>query len=168
MNPEPNPSTHAPGELPSDLPGALAWDVAVPHCLQVDVGTDDIDDFGHANNVVYLRWLERVAWDHSLALGLGMEEYRRIGAGCVARRHELDYLAPAFAGDRLWLGTWVAENDGRLDMWRAYQIIREQDGRTLMRARTQWVCVDLKLGRPRRQPPEFVQAYRPVPPDPAT
>jgi acyl-CoA thioester hydrolase len=139
----------------------LGWDVARPFVQVVEVKAEHLDDFAHTNNVVYLSWLQDVAWAHSVSLGLDMEAYRRIGSGCVARRHELDYLAPTFAGDRLHLATWVAENAGRIDMWRAYQVIREQDGKTVLRGRTQWVCVDMKSGRPRRQPPEFVAAYVP-------
>ena len=71
-------------------------------------------------------------------------------------------FAPTFAGDRLWLATWVHENDFRLTMWRRYQILRESDRKTVLRGQTQWVCVDMKSGRPRRMPPEF-QAYTPWP-----
>jgi acyl-CoA thioester hydrolase len=140
----------------------LSWDVAAPFVQVVTVGAGHLDEFQHTNNVVYLSWLQDVAWAHSVSLGFGMEDYQRVGAGCVARRHELDYLAATFAGDRLHVATWVAENAGRLDMWRAYQIIREQDGRTVLRGRTQWICIDMKTGRPRRQPPEFIAAYRPA------
>lgn len=137
----------------------LNWDVPRPFIQKLTVTTEHLDAFGHTNNVVYLSWLQDVAWAHSVSLGFGMDDYRRVGAGCVARRHELDYLAATFAGDRLQVATWIAENAGRLDMWRAYQIIREQDGRTVLRGRTQWICVDMQSGRPRRQPPEFVSAY---------
>lgn len=91
-----------------------------------------------------------------------MEDYQRIGYGCVVRRHELDYLSATFEGDELCVATWIAENNFKLDMWRGYQIIRRSDGRTILRGRTQWVCVDMKSGRPRRQPAEFIKAYRPV------
>lgn len=142
----------------------MTWDVPQPFTQPVTVQPDDIDEFGHTNNVVYLAWLERVAWAHSQSLGLGMDDYRRLGAGCVARKHELEYLAPTFAGEGLVLGTWIHENDGRLSMWRAYQIVRPSDRRTVLRGRTHWVCVDLKSGKPRRMPPEFVAAYRPAVP----
>lgn len=138
------------------------WDVAAPFIERVKVGAEHLDRFGHTNNVMYLQWLERVAWAHSVSLGLGFDEYQRLGAGCVARRHELDYLAPTFAGDVLLLGTWIHENDGRLTMWRAYQIVRVADNKTVLRGRTQWVCVDLASGKPRRQPPEFVAGYLPA------
>lgn len=139
---------------------ALPWDVAAPFTQRVVVGPEHLDFFRHTNNVVYLSWLEQVAWGHSLSLGLGFADYQRLGAGCVARRHELDYLAATFEGDVLHLATWIAETDARLTMWRAYQVIREADRRTVMRGRTQWVCVDMASGRPRRMPPEFVAAYR--------
>lgn len=140
----------------------LPWDVTTPYIQQLTVGAEHLDRFGHTNNVVYLGWLEKLAWAHSESLGLGFDDYARLNAGCVARRHELDYLAASFAGDELHLATWVHENDERLSMWRAYQIIRAQDRKTILRGRTHWVCVDLKSGRPKRMPPEFVQAYRPA------
>lgn len=141
---------------------APQWDVVTPFVQPQSVGPEHLDRFGHTNNVIYLSWLEQVAWAHSISLGLGFDAYERLDAGCVARRHELDYLAATFAGDELLLGTWIAECDARLTMWRAYQIIRVDDGKTVLRGRTQWVCVNLKNGKPKRMPPEFVEAYRPV------
>lgn len=141
---------------------ALAWDVPKPYVQAVRVGPEHLDEFGHVNNVQYLRWCEAAAWAHSRSLGMDVARYRALGAGCVARRHELDYLAPSFEGEELRVGTWVRENDGRLSMWRAYQIIRVGDARTVLRGCTHWVCVGLANGRPRRMPPEFVAAYRPA------
>lgn len=142
----------------------LNWDVPAEHVhqLPVTVQKADTDEMGHTNNVVYLGWLERVAWSHSRLLGMDMARYRALDAGCVVRRHELDYLAATFEGEDLILGTWILENDRRLTMWRGYQIIRPADGKTVMRGRSLWVCVDMRQGRPRRQPPEFLQVYIPV------
>jgi acyl-CoA thioester hydrolase len=141
----------------------LSWDVAAPFTQPVRVAEADLDQFGHTNNVVYLTWLERVAWAHSVSLGLDFKDYQRLGAGCVARRHELEYLLPTFAGEELMLGTWIAECDAKFTMWRAYQIIRVGDGKTVLRGRTKWVCVNLESGRLARMPAEFVQAYQPLP-----
>lgn len=148
--------------MTAETPRPLLWEVSNPHTLPVTVQAADTDVMGHTNNVVYLAWLERVAWSHTTALGMSFERYVALNAGCVARRHELDYLAATFVGDELMLGTWIQENDQKLSMWRAYQIIRVSDGRTVMRGRTLWVCVDMKTGRPRRQPPEFLQVYQPA------
>jgi acyl-CoA thioester hydrolase len=143
---------------------ALPWDVIDPYAERITVDATHLDRFGHTNNVVYMQWLERVAWGHSISLGLGFEAYEKLNAGVVARRHELDYLAATFPGDELAVGTWVHENDGKLSMWRRYQIIRVGDLKTVLRGQTQWVCVDMKSGRPKRQPPEFVAGYRPATP----
>lgn len=144
------------------MPAASGWDVGAPFTQSVTVQAGDLDQFAHTNNVVYLAWLERVAWAHSVSLGLSMDDYRRLGAGCVARRHELEYLAPTFLGEELQLGTWIAECDAKFTMWRHYQILRPADGRTVLRARTQWVCIDITTGKPKRMPAEFVAAYKPL------
>lgn len=144
------------------IKGSVIWDVVSPFVETVTVERAHLDAFGHTNNVQYLRWLEQVAWNHSISLGLGFDAYERNGVGCVARRHELDYLAATFENDQLHVATWVAENDGRLSMWRGYQIIRTSDEKSVLRGRTHWVCVDMKSGRPRRMPAAYVEAYRVV------
>lgn len=144
----------------------LTWPVDAPHLLRRTVSDADIDLMGHVNNVVYLRWLEEAAWDHTHALGLDWATYQRLGAGFVARRHELDYLKPALSGDVIVIATWIADNPGRVTMDRRYQLVRERDGVVVMRAHTLWACVDLTTGAPRRMPPEFAQGF--VVADPVT
>lgn len=141
---------------------SFIWDFPNPHVIEILVESKHIDIVGHVNNVVYLRWLERVAWNHSEKLGMDWQAYEREGKAMVARRHELDYLAAAFEGDRLKVATWIIENDQKVSLLRAYQIIREADGKTLMRARTRWVCMDIKLGKARRMPESFIEAYQPI------
>lgn len=139
----------------------ILWDVPHPFIKPITVTSEHLDGFGHVNNVNYLKWLEDVAWEHSNTKGLGWEAFRRLNAGFVVHRHELDYLAATFAGDELLSATWIHENTGRLDMWRRYQIIRVGDGKTVMRATSRFICVDFTSGRPKRQPPEFIAAYQP-------
>jgi acyl-CoA thioester hydrolase len=108
---------------------------------------------------VYLQWLEDVAWDHSRHLGLDEAAYQRLGYGMVARRHELDYLVPTFLGEEIALATWLLHCD-RISTRRAYQFVRVSDGQTVFRGRTHWICVDIKEGKPRRMPPEFLSGYQ--------
>ncbi len=136
----------------------IVWDFSRPHILHKHVLPDHMDAMQHTNNVVYLSWMEEVAWDHSQAMGLFMTDYERLGCGMVARRHEIDYLAPTHAGETLQLATWIIEAN-RLSTRRAYQFVREVDGVTVLRGRTHWVCVDLSSGKVRRMPDSFVQAY---------
>lgn len=137
---------------------AIAWDFPAPHVLTVTVEPAHIDVMRHTNNVVYLQWLEKVAWSHSSQLGLDAAAYERLGHGMVARRHELDYLQPTFLGEDIILGTWLLYCD-RLSTHRAYQFVRARDGQTVFRGRTHWVCVDINEGKVRRMPPDFYTAY---------
>ena len=142
----------------SDLPNPSAWDAPRPHLLPVDVAAAHIDLMRHVNNVHYLQWLENVAWDHSVALGMCQEDYARLGHGMAVRRHELDYVAPALPGDRVLLATWIVALD-RLSLHRRCQFVRESDGATLFRGATHFVCVEIASGKVRRMPPEFTAAY---------
>lgn len=138
---------------------SITWDYPNPHLLPLTVDDQHLDAMRHTNNVVYLAWVEQVAWDHSHQLGLSWDDYVRLGHGMVARRHELDYLAPTVAGDQLLLATWIIRAD-RLSITRAYQFVRQSDHKTVFRGTTRWVCVDLESGRPRRLPAEFERAYQ--------
>jgi hypothetical protein len=46
----------------------MGWDRATPFIIDLQVGAEDIDGLGHANNAVYVTWLERCAWRHSQRL----------------------------------------------------------------------------------------------------
>ena len=48
---------------------------------------------------------------------------------------------------------------GKLTLQRHYQFIREDDGQTVFRGRSEFVCVDIAQGKVRRMPPAFVTAY---------
>ncbi len=65
------------------------------------VADDEIDEQGHANNVVYVAWMQAAALAHSAALGWTAERYQRLGCGWVARSHTIEYLRPAFAGEEI-------------------------------------------------------------------
>lgn len=137
----------------------MPWDLPAPFVIDLEVEPAHIDEFGHANNAEYLRWVERASWAHSASLGLTLERYRALDRAMVVHRHELDYLAPAFAGERLALATWIVSCDGRLTLTRRFQLRCPTDGRTLLRARTRFACIALSSGRPRRLPGEFLAGY---------
>lgn len=124
--------------------------------LEVVASPDDVDELGHVSNLVYLRWVLDAARAHSRAVGWDFDAYRRLGAVWVVRHHEIDYLQPAFGGDRLQIVTWV-------ESWAAASSVRrtriERDGRELAHAATQWVFVALDGGRPRRIPAEMRNAF---------
>jgi acyl-CoA thioester hydrolase len=137
-----------------------AWEHPHPHVVSLDVASDDIDEYGHVNNAVYLRWLDRAAWSHSAALGMPLEECSRLRRGMAALRIEIDYVRAALAGEQVAVGTWIVESDGKLRVTRRFQIRHAVDHGTLARATTQYVCLNLDSGRAVRMPPEFKAAYR--------
>ncbi len=77
----------------------------------------------------------------------------------VVKTAHIDYLSAATLGQNLRLATWVAHNDNRLSLERAYQLVRLLDNAILLRGRTRFVCVELSTGKPRRMPKEFIQGY---------
>ncbi|MGD8862786.1 MAG: thioesterase family protein [Myxococcales bacterium] len=126
--------------------------------LELDVADDDLDELGHVNNAVYVRWLQDVAWAHSRAVGFGLPEYTALGGVFVVRRHEIEYLLPAGKGDRVQLITHVAWWKGAT-CERHTQVRRASDGALLARARTLWAYVSLDGGRPRRIPKPVLEAF---------
>lgn len=138
---------------------SIDWDHSNPFVIDVTVANEDIDHLQHANNAAYLRWLERCAWMHSESIGLDWPSYQRLGVACVVHRHELDYLAATYASEHLAVATWIKSNDGRLSLWRGFQIVRRGDGATVMRAASRYVCARLDNGRPCRMPREFREGY---------
>lgn len=117
------------------------------HQYHITVQKEHIDMFNHVNNEVYLKWLIESADAHSTALGYPLERYINEGAFFIIRRHEIDYLAPAFLGEKLIVETWVESMEPKKCV-RAYKIIREKDSRTIVLGKTLWVYVNLKTGRP--------------------
>lgn len=137
----------------------MNWDFDNPHTYDITVQADDIDELGHANNAIYVRWLERCAWQHSMSLGLGLDEYRELDRAMAIVHHQIDYLAAGYEGDELTMATWIVHWDRKLRMTRHFQLCRKSDGATLLRARTTFACIELSTGRPKRMPPIFIENY---------
>ncbi|XQU09075.1 acyl-CoA thioesterase [Halomonas sp. LY9] len=137
----------------------MEWALPDPFVIDLNVLPEAIDAYQHVNNSEYLRWVEQISWAHSEALGLSLERYQTLDRAMVVHRHELDYLAPAFAGDALQLATWIVACDGRFSLTRRFQLKRVADGKTLLNARTRFACVALSSGRPKRLPEEYQRIY---------
>jgi acyl-CoA thioester hydrolase len=121
------------------------------------VSHDEIDDLGHAGNYHFVRWMQHAAIAHSTANGWPPERYGELGAGWVVRSHQITYLKPAFEGDPLVIGTWVA-NMKRATSLRRYEI-RLESGTVLARAETDWAFVNYAQQKAVRIPPEVAGAF---------
>jgi acyl-CoA thioester hydrolase len=136
----------------------------MPFVHEVEVLEADIDNLGHASNLVYLRWVQDAALAHSTALGFSEQAYIARGEAWVVRRHEIEYLRAAVVRDRLRIETRVesmkvANSVRRTEIFRGAEL--------LCRAATDWVYVDLARGRPTRIP-EDVRKVFPLEPDTGT
>jgi acyl-CoA thioester hydrolase len=113
---------------------------------RVRVQAEDLDELQHVNNVVYVRWIQDVAAAHWRSLAPAAA---RGTLAWVARRHEIDYVSAAVLDDDLVVRTWVGSAEG-LTFERFTEIVRAADGRSVVRARTLWVPIDPRTGRPQR------------------
>jgi acyl-CoA thioester hydrolase len=118
--------------------------------MLVPVVPTDIDELGHVNNTVYLRWVQEVATAHWRALAAPEAQAQIYW---VVLRHEIDYKMPALPDDEIRLRTWVGTAT-RLTFERHTEICRAGDGELLARARTLWCPMNSGTGRPTRVPAE--------------
>lgn len=137
-----------------------AWPIKNPFIREWQATSDDIDEFGHVNNVRYIHHALEVAWAHSNKLGFSIETYKRIGVGCVVWRHEFDYLTPVLLGEEVEIATWISENDARIRLVRCFEMRKKESGLVVLKGQTKFVCVDMASGRPARMPKAFIEAYK--------
>jgi acyl-CoA thioester hydrolase len=129
---------------------------------EILVPPEAIDVNRHVSNLAYVQWMQDIAIEHSAAAGWPMARYLELGAGWVVRSHFIEYLRPAFEGERLSAHTWVPRFDQRVTP-RRYLFVRESDHEIVAQAETRWVFVDLASGRRRPLPPELIDAFEVVP-----
>ncbi len=137
----------------------MIWDLPAPHTITVTVNAADIDAYDHVNNSVYMNWFDRVAWDHSAAVGLPIDRCLSLDRGMVVLRSVISYVRPALRDDVLHISTWLIRNVRKVRVLRRFQVVREADRATLARAEIEYACVELSSGRPTRWPAEFTERY---------
>ncbi len=131
---------------------------------EIVVPADAIDGNGHVNNVAFVGWMQEVATRHFESVGCGAT-MREAGATWVVRSHHVEYLGPAFAGERLRVLTWIVDF-GRARSLRRYRFSRSPDGKLLVRGETDWVFVNAETGRPCSIPEAIRRAFVVLPGDP--
>ncbi len=136
-----------------------AWDYPNPFIIEVTAEETDIDSYNHVNNSVYVRWFDECARDHSKAVGVDTDAAAELGNGMAVRESNIQYLSSAYLGDKVLVANWIVKNDGRLRATRHFQLIRQSDGATLVRAKLDYVCIDIATGKPCRMPKLFQDKY---------
>lgn len=110
----------------------------------------DIDQLGHVNNVVYLRWVQEIAIAHWQAVASAKQQETLLW---IVLRHEIDYKQPAMLGDTLIFRTWVGKAS-TLKFERHTEFLRAGDGKVLVQALTIWCPIDANSRRPVTVGPE--------------
>jgi acyl-CoA thioester hydrolase len=125
------------------------------------VVASDLDGLNHVNNKVYLNWMESIAWQHSLAVGINQATQQKTGKLMIVKQHQLNYISSAKLNDKLILTTWVDKPAGCCQRKRHYQFFRktDTDKQIIFEAHSIWVCVDINTHKPAKFPEVFISAY---------
>ncbi len=127
------------------------------HTIRLRVRHSDIDVLGHVNSANYVHFALEAAYQHAGAAGFPLERWRRLGGAFVVRRHEIEYLRPAFAGDELLVTTKITFMRG-FRATRRTTIVDAASGRLVATATSDYVWVNSR-GKPARIPPEALAAF---------
>ena len=123
--------------------------------LTITAGPDDIDELGHVNNAVWVRWIQDIAVAHWQAVA---PPDQRDAYVWVVTRHEIDYRGNVVAGESVTGETWVPEppKGARFDR---HVRFTGADGRVKVEAVTTWALLDRATGRLLRVRPEVAAPF---------
>lgn len=131
---------------------------------EIEVTEKYLDEMHHVNNVCYVQWMQEVAIAHSVANGWPTERYLQCHHAWFARSHEIEYLTPAFLGDKLIVQTWLCDLKF-VSCTRKYRFIRPENHAIIVKASTRWGFVNLDTQRPVRVIPEVLNCFLALTPD---
>lgn len=115
----------------------------------------DIDELGHVNNAVWVRWMETLAVAHWQALASAVEQAALVW---VVTRHEIDYRGNVREGETVTGETWVPDPPRGARFDRHARFVGE-DGRVKVAAVTTWALLDRGTGRLLRVRPEMAARF---------
>jgi acyl-CoA thioester hydrolase len=116
---------------------------------------EDIDELGHVNNAVWVRWIQDVAVSHWAAVAA--PEHRDAYVWVVTR-HEIDYRGNVSVGETVTAETWVPDppKGARFDR---HMRFTDADGRVKVEAVSTWAMLDRATGRLVRVRPEIAAPF---------
>jgi acyl-CoA thioester hydrolase len=120
------------------------------------VGPGDIDELGHVNNIVYLRYAQEIAIAHWRARATAEMIANYVW---VVMRHEADYRAPLELGDEVDVRTWVAEAPQGATWARFVEIGKAGAEKPAAQIKSNWALLDATTRRVRRVPQEIVARF---------
>ena len=115
----------------------------------------DIDELGHVNNAVWVRWIQELAVAHWAAVAPPEQQAAYVW---VVTRHEIDYRGNVSVGETVTGETWVPEppKGARFDR---HVRFTGADGKVKVEAVTTWALLDRATGRLLRVRPEIAAPF---------
>lgn len=115
----------------------------------------DIDELGHVNNAVWVRWIQELAVAHWTAVAPPEQQAAYVW---VVTRHEVDYRGNVAVGETVMGETWVPEppRGARFDR---HVRFTGADGAVKVAAVTTWALLDRATGRLLRVRPEIAAPF---------
>ncbi len=122
----------------------------------VDVGADDIDEMGHVNNAVYLKWVQAAVLRHWNRLAP-----KDVAAAhlWVALKHEIRYRRPAFLNDHVIVKVVLEKLLGARAF---YETMISRGDDVLAEVNSCWCCLDAVTKKPVRLARDIVACFLPV------
>tara|TARA_R110002124_G_scaffold229647_2_gene394821 strand:- start:127 stop:534 length:408 start_codon:yes stop_codon:yes gene_type:complete len=123
--------------------------------LSITARPDDIDELGHVNNAVWVRWIQDMATAHWNAIAPQEAIDRYIW---VVTRHEIDYRGNVGAGETVTGRTWISEPPKGARFWRNVSFTGPDD-KIKVFAKTNWAIIDQARGRAVRVPSDLADLF---------
>ena len=123
--------------------------------IKITATETDVDELGHVNNAVWVRWIQDVATAHWHAVAAPEHDAAFLW---VVTRHEIDYLRAVLPGETVTGRTWVGGAPKGARFVRIVEFVGS-DGKPRVRARTTWAMLDRRSGRPLRVPDEVAAPF---------
>ncbi|MBL8656591.1 MAG: acyl-CoA thioesterase [Altererythrobacter sp.] len=117
---------------------------------------EDIDELGHVNNTVWVRWVQEIATAHWRAVADPAHVEQFVW---VVTRHEIDYRGNVGEGAVVRAETWIpdAPKGARFD--RCVTFFDAAGDRPLVAVRSTWAMLDRASGRLVRIRPEVAAPF---------
>jgi len=125
--------------------------VSFQHSFKVKL--HDIDALNHVNNIVYLQWVQEIAYMHwdTLAPAAIKDIYV-----WMVLRHEIDYLNQAYVNDTITIYTWIDETQG-VKSTRIVHIYCED--KLLTKSKSTFCLLDKQTLKPRRIDKDILELF---------
>ena len=126
-----------------------------PFTLPFSPTPADIDELGHVNNAVWVRWIQDIATAHWEAHADPADVAAYIW---VVTRHEIDYRGNIGPGESVTGRTWISDPPRGAQFNRNVEFT-DDTGKAIIRAKSRWALIDRASGRLCRVPKELANRF---------